>query len=206
MKKRGKISKRKAATLLEYAVAIALLLVLVVLVVWFTTGKFIFGGDFLSNLIGGDQINVQNVVSGCSVACNTGNSYEYCLRTRDILFEKGSKKEQWTCARLVDRVPSVGLSKCDNIACTGYDSSPCSKYGGDVRQSCGSGMGTLSFDTLTQRGLVCCVVKKPCGTGGFGGKWTSAAKCSEEEYSATSTVIEADAKNHQGEICCIPLK
>jgi hypothetical protein len=72
------------------------------------------------SLIGGGKVNVGSVVQNCQVSCSSNGFYDYCTRTRNIVFDDTGKKnprnnQPYTCRQL--ETENVGLDKCDVLAC-----------------------------------------------------------------------------------------
>ncbi len=113
--KMRKLSKRgqEGVSLTGTVAALLLLLVVVVVLIFFWMRSTGSTSDFWGNLFGGGQVNVENVVQGCKTACSGALTYDYCQKSRDVIFEKKGKKESWTCVELEKRVPSVGMEPCD---------------------------------------------------------------------------------------------
>ena len=105
-------------------VIILALVVLVVIIYGFTVG---WGNLFQQILgFGGGQVNVQTIVNSCQVSCSTQSTFDYCSRTRNVVFNEGEKGLKLTCFRLEDgnpdkgAIPNVGLASCgliDQIKC-----------------------------------------------------------------------------------------
>ncbi len=103
-------------TISTLVVIILAIIVLVVLVYGFTVGW----GDLFSRITGlGDgKINVQTVVQSCQIECSTQSSYDYCTRTRRVVFDEtdaAKNKQPITCSKLENE--NVGLEKCALITC-----------------------------------------------------------------------------------------
>ena len=106
------------------------LVVLIVLVVGFTTGW----GNLWSRITGFfGKPNVDSVVQACSVACTTDANFDYCQRQREVRFEDtGSFK--FTCYQL-EAVSGTGLARCGGIDCSAQDSETCTKSLGEWKTS-----------------------------------------------------------------------
>ena len=94
------------------------IIVLVLIVIGATSG---FGrvSDFFSNL-GGGKSNVQTVIQGCQVACQTNSEYDWCSRTRQIRTGDDTSsglvdRQSYTCAQLVTHGVQ-GLEQCSTIS------------------------------------------------------------------------------------------
>lgn len=102
-------------------VLIVLAIIVLVLIVIAATGGFSKVGDFFSNL-GGGKSNVQTVIQGCQVACQTGSVYDYCERLREVRLGKDETivgvvdKQRYTCSQLTG-FNVQGLTACATISC-----------------------------------------------------------------------------------------
>ncbi|MEN9626209.1 MAG: hypothetical protein RL557_537 [archaeon] len=119
MKRKVKqLNKRGAEMTIGTIVIIILaIVVLVVLVYGFTVGW----GDLFSKLtgLGGGQVNVQTIVQSCQIACSTQAYFDYCEKTRNIVFEEGKDSVQETCFGLENSRGgfNFGLAHCDKVQC-----------------------------------------------------------------------------------------
>lgn len=109
------INNKKAQGLSVNAIILIVLgvVILVVLIAGFTVGwqKFL---PFLSTS------NVDTVMNSCSVACSTGNQFDFCIAKRDL--NAGSTKlKAVTCNYLSKEQNSYGISTCSEIACDGIE-------------------------------------------------------------------------------------
>lgn len=125
----------------------AILLVILIIIIWKGPGFFT---DLVDNLIGGGgKVNIQNVALGCNTACASSLKNDFCVISRDVVFEKtgdNSKKRAWTCGQLSKRNPPVpDLENCDIdcgvISCSGFDMVKCKQLPDcswdDVAKTCG---------------------------------------------------------------------
>lgn len=101
-------------------IIILALVVLVVIIYGFSTGW----GNLWEKLInlGGGKVNVQTVVQSCQLACTTSSNYDWCTKTRSVIFNADKateeKKVVWTCDSLQkDTAKNAGLESCDEITC-----------------------------------------------------------------------------------------
>ena len=112
---------KKAAemTIGTIIVIILALVVLVVIIYGFSTGW--------SNLwekitgFGGGKANVASVVQSCQIACTSSSTYDWCTKSRTIIFDADKAAEQkklsWTCFNLqFNRGAEVGMDPC-NVDC-----------------------------------------------------------------------------------------
>ena len=114
------MNKKGAELTIGIIVIIILSLVVLVVVIYgFTVG---WGNLFQQILgFGGGNVNVQTIVSSCQVSCSTQSTFDYCSRTRNVVFNEGEKGSKLTCFRLEDgnpdkgAIPNVGLTRCDLI-------------------------------------------------------------------------------------------
>lgn len=72
------------------------------------------------NLPSGGKVNVGSVVQSCQVSCSSNGFYDYCTRTRNIVFDDTGKKnprnnQPYTCRQL--ETENVGLDRCDAFTC-----------------------------------------------------------------------------------------
>jgi hypothetical protein len=95
-------------------IIILAIVVLVVLVFGFTTGW----SDLWSRItgLGGGEVNVQTIIQSCQIACSTQSVYDYCTRSRNLVFEEGGETKSMTCDQLDSDARAVGLS-CEGITC-----------------------------------------------------------------------------------------
>jgi hypothetical protein len=97
-------SKKGAEMTIGTIVMIILaLVVLVVIIYGFTVGW----SNLFQNIqgFGGGDINVQTIVQACQVACATNSQFDYCTRTRNVVFDDTDEdynKNKWTCGQLAD--------------------------------------------------------------------------------------------------------
>jgi hypothetical protein len=99
------------------------ILVLVFVIYAFTTGTVPFL-DVVKNF-GGGQVNVQTIVQSCQVACTTQSAYDYCKKSRKVVFDEkdeSGKNGRYTCAELDEPGVGAGLAPCA-IDCIGLDDS-----------------------------------------------------------------------------------
>jgi len=107
--------------------AIGTIVIIIISLVVLVVVIFGFGAgwqNLWNNIIGfgGGEVNVQTVVSACSLACSTSSTYDFCERNRDVVFDKTQDGQDnplsklYTCDKLAN-VPNIGLSKCTNIVC-----------------------------------------------------------------------------------------
>ena len=66
------------------------------------------------------KVNVGSVVQTCQVSCSSNVFYDYCTRTRNIVFDETGKKnpknnQPYTCRQL--ETENVGLDRCDALTC-----------------------------------------------------------------------------------------
>lgn len=68
------------------------------------------------------KVNVGTVVQSCQISCSTSTSgyYDYCTRTRAVVFDDSGKKnpknnQPYTCRQL--ETENVGLERCDALTC-----------------------------------------------------------------------------------------
>lgn len=85
MKKRNK--KAQGLPLQTIAIVILIILVVVFIALYFT-GAIKIGKGTLSQFTGGEE-NLQDVVSGCIVACSSGGEVDFCDRKRSLRFNEG---------------------------------------------------------------------------------------------------------------------
>ena len=112
-KKVKKLNKRGAEMTIGTIVIIILaIVVLVVLVYGFTVGW----GDLFSKLtgLGGGQVNVQTIVQSCQIACSIQAYFDYCDKTRSVVFEEGKDAVLRRCYELEN---NYGLAHCGKIQC-----------------------------------------------------------------------------------------
>jgi len=114
--KRGLRMNRNAQSMTIGTLVVMILgiIVLVVLAYGFTVGW----GDLFSRItgLGGGKVNVQTVVQSCQIACSTQSSYDYCTRTRGVVFDETDaqrNKIPITCSQL--ETENVGLERCSSI-------------------------------------------------------------------------------------------
>lgn len=113
-------SKRGQEMSISTLVLIVLAVIVLVLIVIGATGGFTKIGDLFSNL-GGGKSNIQTVLQGCQVACQTNSQYDYCTREREIRTGGDTSsgltdKRMYTCDALVAR-GITGLDRCASITC-----------------------------------------------------------------------------------------
>ena len=109
-----KMNKKGAELAISTVVVIILaILVLVFVIYYLATG----GGNLFQNILGfgGGQVNVQTVVQSCKIACSTQATYDYCKKSRNVVFEEGQKGILLTCDSLELR--NVGLDDCAGVDC-----------------------------------------------------------------------------------------
>lgn len=100
----------KKAQMWQFLIMGLLGVAVLVIGVWLiTTGNW---RDYIST----SNQNVGAVVFGCGQKCNTGDTRGYCVEPNSVVFEKGGKKEYYTCKAL-ESVPNSGLSSCDKFDC-----------------------------------------------------------------------------------------
>jgi|APSaa5957512622_1039677.scaffolds.fasta_scaffold05889_3 hypothetical protein len=114
------MKNKKAAemTIGTIVVIILAIIVLVVLVYGFTTGWSDMWNKIVS--FGGGAVNVQDIVQSCEISCATQQEYNFCKKTRNVVFDETQKAEKLTCDQLKGR--GVGLS-CDMVNCVGFENS-----------------------------------------------------------------------------------
>ncbi|MFA5258703.1 MAG: hypothetical protein WC979_05200 [Candidatus Pacearchaeota archaeon] len=68
------------------------------------------------------KVNVGSIVQSCQISCSTSTSgyYDYCTRTRSVVFDETGKKnarnnQPYTCRQL--ETEGVGLERCDALTC-----------------------------------------------------------------------------------------
>lgn len=74
------------------------------------------GREWIGNLFGGEKTNYAAISFGCQQKCNSGDMRGYCVDINNVIFEKGGKKEAYTCKQL-EMVPNSGLEPCDKLDC-----------------------------------------------------------------------------------------
>jgi|TARA_Y100000310_G_scaffold293944_1_gene323970 hypothetical protein len=117
------MEKRGEMTIGTIVVIILAILVLVFVIYAFTTGTVPFL-DSIKNF-GGGQVNVQTVVQSCQIACTTQSAFDYCKKSRKVVFSKDKddpKNDFYTCAELDEPGVGAGLDVCA-IDCIGLDDS-----------------------------------------------------------------------------------
>ncbi|MEK6898833.1 MAG: hypothetical protein AABW79_01930 [Nanoarchaeota archaeon] len=109
--------KRGQELSISTLVLIVLAVIVLVLIVVASTGGFSRIGDFFANL-GGGKSNVQTVIQGCQVACQTNSNYDWCTKGRDVSFtsEDEAKDSGLVQAPLVQSGRTVKGVTCDKIA------------------------------------------------------------------------------------------
>src|SRR3989344_2780031 len=112
-------SKRGEMTIGAIVGIILAIFVLVFIIYAFTTGTVPFL-DTIRNF-GGGTVNVQTVVQSCQVACTTQSVYDYCTRTRNVVFDTDKNNQlnnkPYSCLQLQQMTSGgVGLEPC-NIDC-----------------------------------------------------------------------------------------
>jgi hypothetical protein len=111
------MEKRGEMTIGTIVVIILAILVLVFVIYAFTMGSV----PFLDNIrnFGGGQINVGTVVQSCQVACTTQSVYDYCTKSRKVVFSEDKddpRNRGYNCNQLDDQGVGAGLEAC-NIDC-----------------------------------------------------------------------------------------
>ena len=109
-------NKRGDMTIGTIIAIVLAVVVLVFLIYGFTTGWDNFMGT-ITNFNGGD-INVDEIVVACNLACQQGSEYAYCTQKREVVFESGM--EELSCAQLADS-EKLSLS-CSDIECDAGES------------------------------------------------------------------------------------
>ena len=111
MKRMGKKGQQMTlGTIIAIVLGIA---VLVFLIFGFATGWNNLW-DTITEMGGGD-VNVDDVVRGCAVACASENIYAYCNQERVINLE-GEKSETGTCGDFKESDERYGIS-CSSFSC-----------------------------------------------------------------------------------------
>tara|TARA_Y100000310_G_C20681397_1_gene816153 strand:- start:70 stop:603 length:534 start_codon:yes stop_codon:yes gene_type:complete len=88
------MNKKGEPMSLGAVVTIIILVIVLVFVVLALSGSFGNLGDY--NPFGSGS-NVEAVINGCNIACNSGAQDDYCRVIRDVRFEKGADKAKVTC-------------------------------------------------------------------------------------------------------------
>ena len=81
---------------------------------------FAFYMLYKSPSIESGKVNVGSIVQSCQVSCSSNVFYDYCTRTRNIVFDETGKKnprnnQPYTCRQL--ETENVGLDRCDALSC-----------------------------------------------------------------------------------------
>ena len=111
-KEDGKLLSNKKAQGLSVTTIILIVLgvvVLVVLIIGFTSGW-----SSISNWISPSN-NLQEIQSQCSIACASGNTYDWCTTKRTVKIKDDNSNHPDTCAGLA-AVLKYGVSSC-NLNC-----------------------------------------------------------------------------------------
>ena len=110
-------NKRGAEMTIGTLVIIVLaVVVLVFLIFGFTTGWGNLWGKIFN--FGGGKVNVDAVITGCGIACDSQAEYDWC-KTRELIEEDAAGKivkRPIKCTDLTE--PPYTLDKCDAIVCT----------------------------------------------------------------------------------------
>lgn len=109
------IGKRGQEMSISTLVLIVLAIIVLVLVVIGVSGGFGRVGDFFGNL-GGGKSNVQTVIQGCQVACQTNSEYDWCSRPRDLTFETPAEAQASGLAGFKDGERKIAGVTCDALA------------------------------------------------------------------------------------------
>ena len=108
--------KGQGLTIPTIVIIILALVVLVVLIYGFTVG---WGNLFQNIQAFGGRVNVQNVITGCKISCDTNAAFDYCAKERNVVFSRGEDPVSLTCKDLEGR--GVNLATCNNVDCTEFE-------------------------------------------------------------------------------------
>lgn len=138
-------------------IIILALVVLVVIIYGFSTGWANLWEKIIS--FGGGKVNVQTVVQSCQLACATSSTYDWCTKTRSVIFNEDKAAEEktvsWTCNSLQKGKGSeIGLESCsidcpEEGACTGNPAPLCSDNDNLGESKCKETIGCKWKDDTT---------------------------------------------------------
>jgi hypothetical protein len=111
-RKKEKMKNKKAQEMSTGAIALIILavIVLVVLVLGFS-----MGWDKIIPWL--KSSNLDSIKSGCSIACTTGNQYDFCGYPRTVKDGVNPKFEA-NCSQLATTHPEYGIVACPSITCS----------------------------------------------------------------------------------------